>query len=110
MFDFLKKNPLKTWKWVAIILACLLCFSTCSNCSHKQNAAWTSHSHQEVIDSLSKENQMYKDSINVLNATIQTQTAYAENVDKEVEYLRGVVKDNNQRTPIIIYKGTNEEE
>lgn len=110
MFDFLKKNPLKTWKWVAIILACLLCFSTCSNCSHKQNAAWTSLSHQEVVDSLLNENQIYKDSIMVLNAIVQTQTAHAENADKEVEYLRGVVKDNNQRTPIIIYKSTKDEE
>ena len=110
MFDFLKKNPLKTWKWVAIILACLLCFSTCSDCSHKQDAAWANISRQEAIDSLSNENQIYKDSIMVLNAALQAQTAYAENADKEVEYLRDVVKDNNKRTPIIIYKSTNNEE
>ena len=71
ILDIFKKNPLKTWKWVAIVFICLFCMQTCSKCSHKQNYAFSEKSQQEVIDSLTQNNHELHDSILVLNGDLQ---------------------------------------
>lgn len=71
LLNIFKQNPLKTWKWVAIIFICLFCMQTCSKCSHKQNYAFSEKGQQEVIDSLTQNNHELHDSILVLNGDLQ---------------------------------------
>jgi len=84
-----KNNPLKTWKWVAIIFICLFCMQTCSKCSHKQNSAFTEKGNQEVIDSLKQDNHELHDSILILNGDLQLYKHSKGTIDS--------LKQDNQR-------------
>lgn len=57
-----------------------------------------------MIDSLRTENQNLKDSLIVLGNVVALMEDRSTTAEKEVEYLRGVVKDNTNRKPIIIYR------
>lgn len=70
--DIFKQNPLKTWKWVAIIFICLFGIQTCSKCSHRQNSAFAEKGNQMVIDSLKHDNARLHDSVLVLNGDLQS--------------------------------------
>lgn len=72
LLDIFKQNPLKTWKWVAIIFICLFCIQTCSKCSHRQNSAFAEKTNQVVIDSLKQDNIRLHDSVLVLNGDLQS--------------------------------------
>lgn len=111
MKDFFKKYQQLIWKWAAIVLVCLLAFSTCSNCNHKQRSAWVDKGHQEVVDSLNNEIQSLKNETIILKDSILVTTNKLEACEErclanecEIEYLRGVITDNNKKSPIIIYK------
>jgi hypothetical protein len=71
LLDIFKQNPLKTWKWVAIIFICLFGIQTCSKCSHRQNSAFAEKGNQVVIDSLKQDNTRLHDSVLVLNGDLQ---------------------------------------
>ena len=104
LFEFLKNDPQRWWKWSTIILIIVLVLSTCSHCTSKQNTAWEAKGHIQMIDSLRTENQNLKDSLVVLGNVVTLMEDRATTAEKEVEYLRGVVKDNTNRKPIIIYR------
>ena len=110
MFEFITKNPARSWKWATIVVLLMLVLSTCSHCSTKQNNAWVSSKHQAVIDSLQTQIQYWKDSVALVNGKLELCEERAAADEREIEYLRGVIKDNNTRTPIIIYKDSPKEQ
>lgn len=106
IIDLLKQNPLKTWKWVAIIFICLFCLQTCSKCSGNQNAAFAEKGHQEVVDSLKQENKSLQDSILILKGDLQTCGRSNQDLQVENDHLRDALKQS-QSKPVIIYRETN---
>lgn len=103
IFELIKKNPTKSWKWTAIIVFCLFFFQTCSKCSHNQNAAFSEKSYQEQVDSLKNTNKQLQDSILVLRGDLQTCVKSTQDLQTENEHLREAFKQS-QRKPVIIYK------
>lgn len=103
LIDILKQNPLKTWKWVAIVLFCLLFLQTCSKCSTNQTLAFSEKGYQEQVDSLKNTNKQLQDSILVLRGDMQTCDKSNKDLQKENEYLRDALKQS-QAKPVIIYK------
>lgn len=103
MFEFLKKDLTKTFKWTTIVLACLLFFSTCSNCSRKQNVAFTDKAHQEQVETLDATNKQLQDSILVLRGDIIAGDRAIEALRIENEHLREALKQSQEK-PVIIYK------
>ena len=101
--NILKSNPLKTWKWVAIVLFCLLFLQTCSKCSHNQNALFTEKGYQEQVDSLKDFNKNLADSILVLQGNLNTCNKSIQDLQQENEHLRDALKQS-QSKPVIIYK------
>lgn len=79
--NILKQNPLKTWRWVAIIFICLFCMQTCSKCSRNQNHLFEVKGNQEVIDSLIQTNHELHDSILILNGDLHTYKHSATTID-----------------------------
>lgn len=108
LFEFLKNDQQRCWKWTAIILIIILTLSTCSHCTSKQNTAWEVKGYIQMIDSLKTENQNLKDSLVVLDNAITLMKDRITTAEKDKEYLQGVVKDNTNRKPIIIYRENNE--
>lgn len=137
LLDIFKQNPLKTWKWVAIIFICLFCIQTCSKCSHRQNSAFAEKTNQVVIDSLKQDNIRLHDSVLVLNGDLQSYKCSKEVIDSlkqdntrlhdSILVLGGDLRscersnqiltsenehlqsalERSQNKPVIIYKETN---
>ena len=104
--DIFKKNPLKTWKWVAIIFICLFGIQTCSKCSHRQNSAFTEKGNQVVIDSLKQDNARLHDSVLVLDGNLRSCERSNQILASENEHLQSAL-ERSQNKPVIIYKETN---
>lgn len=137
LLDIFKQNPLKTWKWVAIIFICLFGIQTCSKCSHRQNSAFAEKANQVVIDSLKQDNIRLHDSVLVLNGDLQSYKCSKEVIDSlkqdntrlhdSILVLGGDLRscersnrilasenehlqsalERSQNKPVIIYKETN---
>ena len=103
MFEFLKKDLTKTFKWTTIVLACLLFFSTCSNCSRKQNVAFADKAHQEQVETLNATNKQLQDSILILRGDVVAGDRAIEALRAENEHLREVLKQSQEK-PVIIFK------
>lgn len=103
ILDILKQNPLKTWKWVAIIFICLFCLQTCSKCSGNQNAAFAEKGHHEMIDSLKRDNKELQDSILILKGDLQTCERSNQDLCSENEHLQDALV-RSQNKPVIIYR------
>lgn len=103
LIDLIKENPLKSWKWAAIVLACLLFLQTCSKCSRTQNAAFSEKEYQETVEILKQDLKNSKDSILVLRGDLQTCTKATQDLQQENGYLRDALKQS-QSKPVIIYK------
>lgn len=103
LIELIKENPLKSWKWAAIIVFCLLFLQTCSKCSSNQNAAFSEKNHIEVVDSLKASNKQLQDSILVLRGDLQTCSKSTQDLLTENEHLRDALKQS-QSKPVIIYK------
>jgi hypothetical protein len=103
IIDILKHNPMKTWKWVAIIFICLFFLQTCSKCSGNQNAAFAEKGLQEQVDSMQVYNKQLQDSILILQGDLQTCNRANHDLQGENEHLRDALKQS-QSKPVIIYK------
>lgn len=108
LMDILKQNPVKTWKWMAIIFICMFCLQTCSKCSGNQNNAFIEKEHQEVIDSLKTNNGILQDSILVLNGKLQSCEHINQGLRSENEHLQSAL-ERSQNKPVIIYRETRTE-
>lgn len=104
--ELITENPTKSWKWAAIVLACLLFLQTCSKCSHTQNAAFSEKNHIEHVDSLNISNKQLQDSILILRGNLQTCTKATQDLQQENDHLRDALKQS-QSKPVIIYKDEN---
>jgi len=105
LLDILKENPIKTWRWVAIILFVLLTLQTCSKCSSKQNQAFSDKSNSILIDSLKGVNSRLQDSVLILNGEIQSLQQNIQNLEQENSHVRDALKQS-QAKPVIIYRET----
>lgn len=105
LMDILKQNPVKTWKWVAIILFCLFFLQTCSKCSGNQNAAFAEKGLQEQVDSMQVVNKQLQDSILILKGDLQTCNKANQDLQTENTHLRDALKQS-QSKPVIIYRET----
>ena len=106
LLDIFKQNPLKTWKWVAIIFICLFGIQTCSKCSHRQNSAFAEKGNQVVIDSLKQDNVRLHDSVLVLDGDLRSCERSNRILASENEHLQSAL-ERSQNKPVIIYKETN---
>ena len=107
LIELLKENPIKTLKWVCIILVCLLFLQTCSKCSGNQNAAFAEMGYTETIEELKNTNKLLQDSILILKGGLQTCERSNQDLRSENEHLQDALKQS-QSKPVIIYKETKE--
>ena len=104
--ELIIENPTKSWKWAAIVLACLLFLQTCSKCSHTQNAAFSEKEYQETVETLKQDLKNSEDSILILRGNLQTYTKATQDLQQENDHLRDALKQS-QSKPVIIYKDEN---
>lgn len=105
IIDIFKQNPIKSWKWVAITLFCMLFLQTCSKCSGNQNAAFTEKGLHEQVDSILVVNKQLQDSILILKGDLQVCERSNQEIRTENKHLQ-IALERSQNKPIIIYKNS----
>lgn len=109
IIDIFKQNPIKSWKWVAITLFCMLFLQTCSKCSSNQNAAFTEKGLQEQVDSIRVVNKQLQDSILILKGDLQTCERSNQDLRSENKHIQTAL-ERSQNKPVIIYRETKSNE